>query len=135
MTAAYIVIIAVLLLATVFAAVASRRNIGGVNDACKAQDASCATCGGAGGSCLKARILEASHKEIEYFDDEELDAFKGRDADGYTDEETEQFADIMHTMRREEVKDWLTSLWLRGIKLPDRLKEEAVMLTKAGGRQ
>ena len=66
--------------------------------------------------------------EIEYFDDEELDAFKGRRSDDYTDEEAEQFREVMYTMRQEEVKDWNRSLILRGVAVPDQLKDELVML-------
>ena len=36
----------------------------------------------------------------------------------------------MYTMRPEEVKDWLRSLRLRGVSLPDQLKDEAYMLAE-----
>ena len=74
--------------------------------------------------------MEAAVAEIEYFDDEELDRFRGRRADGYTDEEAGEFAEVMYTMRPEEVKDWLRSLRLRGVSLPDQLKDEAYMLAE-----
>ena len=65
---------------------------------------------------------------MEYFDDEELDAFKGRPSNDYSNEEVEQFSYVMHTMQPEEVKAWGRSLTLRGIQLPDQLKDEFVML-------
>ena len=34
----------------------------------------------------------------------------------------------MYTMKPEEIKDWLNSLTLRGVSLPDQLKDEAIML-------
>jgi hypothetical protein len=73
-------------------------------------------------------MMEAATKEIEYFDDEELDAFKGKTSGDYSDEEAEQFSEIMYTMRPEEVKDWNRSLILRGINMPDQIKDEAIML-------
>lgn len=72
--------------------------------------------------------MEASTQPIEYFDDEELDRFCRRESSSYTDEEAEEFAEVLHTMRQSEVKDWCRSLSLRGINLPDQLKDEAFML-------
>jgi hypothetical protein len=73
-------------------------------------------------------MMEASVKEIDYFDDEELDAFKGRSSDSYTDDEASLFAYVLETMRPEEVKDWSRSLTLRGINVPDQVKDELFML-------
>ncbi len=72
--------------------------------------------------------MEASLREIEYFDDEELDRFKGRDSDEYSDDEAEQFGEVLYTMRPTEVKDWTRSLTLRGINLPDQIKDEVFLL-------
>jgi len=72
--------------------------------------------------------MEAATHPIEYFDDEELDRFKGKDSSAYTEEEIEEFAEVLHTMYQTEVKDWCRSLTLRGISLPDQLKDEAFML-------
>ena len=72
--------------------------------------------------------MEASTKEIEYYADEELDAYRGRPSDGYTDTEAEEFSEILYTMRPEEVKGWNRSLILRGINLPDQMKEEVIMM-------
>ena len=74
--------------------------------------------------------MEAAIRDIEYFDDEELDAFKGRMADDYSDEEAEQFREILYSMRQEEVKDWIRSLVLRGIELPNQIKDETIMLSE-----
>ena len=74
--------------------------------------------------------MEAAIRDIEYFDDEELDAFKGRTADGYSDEEAEQFREILYSMHQEEVKDWIRSLVLRGIELPNQIKDETIMLSE-----
>lgn len=89
---------------------------------------SCATCNGENDKCEQECMMEAATKPIEYFDDEELDAFKGRPSDNYNDEEVEQFSYVLNTMPQEEVKDWCRSLHLRGIELPDQLKDEVYMM-------
>lgn len=69
-------------------------------------------------------MLEASVKDIEYYNDEELDAFAGRPADAYSEREVEQFSEVLYTMKPEEVKGWTRSLTLRGINIPNQLKDE-----------
>ena len=44
------------------------------------------------------------------------------------EDEVEMFADTLYTMRHDEVAAWCRSLNLRGIQLPDQLKDEVVML-------
>ena len=75
-------------------------------------------------------MLEAAVKAIEYYDDEELDQYRGRPSDGYTDSEAEEFADVLYTMKPEEVKGWNRSLILRQINLPNQLKDEVIMMMK-----
>jgi len=88
----------------------------------------CSTCSGSSAKCEQECVMEAATHPIEYFDDEELDRFKGKDSSAYTEEEIEEFAEVFHTMYQTEVKDWCRSLTLRGISLPDQLKDEAFML-------
>lgn len=88
----------------------------------------CATCTGEDERCEQVCMMEALLKDIEYYDDEELDAFKGRQSDNYTNNEVEQFAEVLHTMRQDDVKGWNRSLILRGINLPDQLKDEVIMI-------
>ena len=59
-------------------------------------------------------------------DDEELDRFAGRAADDYTDEEVEEFSEVLYTMQPEEVAGWNRSLILRGINLPNQIKDEVI---------
>ena len=40
--------------------------------------------------CEKESLLSAISKEIEYYNDEELDRFQGRDGDEYSEEEVEE---------------------------------------------
>ena len=78
--------------------------------------------------CEKESLLAAVSKQIEYYDDEELDRFKGRSGDDYTEEEAEEFRDVLYTMRSEEVAGWVRSLQLRQVNLPDVVKDEVFLL-------
>lgn len=85
---------------------------------------SCATCNGDNDKCEQECMMEAATQPVEYFDDEELDAFRGRRSDEYTDDEIQQFAYILDTMQPTDVRPWTRSLTLRGIEVPDELKDE-----------
>lgn len=87
---------------------------------------SCNTCNGENTKCEQECMMEAATKDVEYYDDEELDAFKGRASNCYSDEEVEQFSDVLYTMKPDEVAGWSRSLILRGINLPDQLKDEVI---------
>lgn len=78
--------------------------------------------------CEKESLLAAVSKKIEYYDDEELDRFKGRPGNGYSDEEIEEFRDVLYTMQEVDVAGWSRSLQLRGIELPDELKDELFLI-------
>lgn len=93
---------------------------------------SCATCNGVNDKCEQECMMEVAVKEIEYFDDEELDVFRERRSDSYTDEEAELFREILYTMRPNEVKDWTRSLTLRQISLPDQVKDEVYTMMEGG---
>ena len=81
-----------------------------------------AECCGQHETCEKDSLLAAVSKGIEYYNDEELDRFRGRYSDEYTDEEVEEFREVMLTCKDDEVAGWCRSLQLRGIELPDDLK-------------
>lgn len=74
--------------------------------------------------CEKESLLAAVSKEVVYYDDEELDRFAGRRADNYDREETDEFEEILTTLRSEDVAGWVRSLQLRGIELPEALRDE-----------
>lgn len=90
----------------------------------------CSTCDGTDAACEQECMMEAATKPIEYFDDEELDTYRGRLPDAYTEEETEQFAEVLETLRPDEVKAWNRSLILRGINMPDGIKDEFIQLAE-----
>ncbi|MDE7388719.1 MAG: phospholipase [Muribaculaceae bacterium] len=78
--------------------------------------------------CERESLLAAVSRGIEYFDDEELDRYRGRAADGYTDAEADEFRQIMLTMREDEVAAWARSLQLRAVELPMQLRDELLLL-------
>ena len=78
--------------------------------------------------CEKGKIKRALRTDIEYFDDEELDRYRGTAADEYSDEAVEEFREVLYTMYPTEVDDWIKSLELREVNLPDALKDEVFML-------
>lgn len=81
-------------------------------------------CCGKHAVCEKQKLAEARLRSAQYFDDEDLDRFKGRSSDGYTDQEVEEFRYVMYTMQQQEVREWMECLQAREIELPDELKEE-----------
>ena len=76
----------------------------------------------------KDSLLAAVSHDIEYYEDEELDRFRGRNSDQYSDAEIEEFNEILTTLRSEEVAGWIRSLQLREIALPDELKDDVILL-------
>lgn len=78
--------------------------------------------------CERDSLLAAVSKEIEYYEDEDLDRFRGKDADLYEETEVEEFREVLYTLRDIEVAGWLRSLQLREIHLPDELKAEAFLI-------
>ena len=89
------------------------------------ESASCSSCSleGCTGTCITDE-----YEEPEYFDDEELDRFRGRHSSEYTDDEAEEFRDILYSMRQEEVRDWFKSLTQRSIEVPDQIKDELILM-------
>jgi hypothetical protein len=92
------------------------------------QAATCSTCDGNNSQCEQECMMEAAVKPIEYFDDEELDRYQGRASNSFSDEEVEQFAEVLYTLRPHEVAAWSRSLILRGIHVPDPIKDELMMM-------
>lgn len=78
--------------------------------------------------CEKESLLAAVSKNIEYYNDEELDRFRGCDPAAYSAEEIDEFREILYTMRDDEVAGWVRSLQLRGVPLPDAIKDEVFLI-------
>lgn len=86
------------------------------------------------GCCGKHAVcekLQYSLQELDsptYYDDEELDRYRGRSSDRYSPAEAEEFRTVLYELAPAEVEGWLTSLERRGVALPDEVKDEAFML-------
>lgn len=87
-----------------------------------------AECCGQHQICEKDSLLAAVSKKIEYYDDEELDDYIGTSPDEYTTEQANQFRDVFYTMQDTDVAGWVRSLQLRGICLPDEIKDEVFLI-------
>lgn len=90
----------------------------------------CSSCDGTNVKCEQVCQMEAATKPAEYYDDEELDAFRGRQSDEYNDEEAAMFAEVLETLRPDEVRPWSRSLLVRGINMPDQIKDEFIALAE-----
>lgn len=87
-----------------------------------------AECCGQHETCEKDSLLAAVSKKIEYYDDEELDRYVGISPDEYSSEQEDDFRDVFYTMQDTDVAGWVRSLQLRGIALPDNIKDEVFLI-------
>lgn len=78
--------------------------------------------------CERDSLLAAVSKKIEYYDDEDLDQYIGVGPDDYTPEQEDEFRDVFYTMQDTDVAGWVRSLQLRGIELPNNIKEEVFLI-------
>ena len=78
--------------------------------------------------CERDSLLAAVSKEIEYYNDEELDRYRGIPAEEYPDEAIDEFREVLYTMREDEVAGWVRSLQLRAVELPNALKDEVFLI-------
>lgn len=85
-------------------------------------------CCGANDVCPSEMILKHANDPVEYYEDEELDAFKGRATNEYSDDELEQWRDVLYTLKRDELMSWERSIKKRGIAMPDVIREELMSL-------
>ena len=63
-----------------------------------------------------------------YFDDEELDKFKEKPKEEYSDEDIDEFRNVLYTMNKEEVDQWLKCLSKRRIEVPQQILDEALLI-------
>jgi hypothetical protein len=87
-----------------------------------------AACCGAHALCERERLLAAATRKRVYYDDQELDAYAGTRADAYTPAAQEEFRQVFYTMQEGDVPGWVRSLQLRGIELPEALKDEVMLV-------
>ncbi|MCF0204650.1 MAG: phospholipase [Muribaculaceae bacterium] len=78
--------------------------------------------------CEKESLLVGIDKNIVYYDDEELDAFRGRADNEYSEAEIEQFRDVLYTLKSDDLAGWVRSIQMREITLPAPVYDEMIAL-------
>ncbi|MDU1903185.1 MAG: phospholipase [Dysgonomonas sp.] len=86
------------------------------------------TCCGQHNTCEKDSLINSFVEEPDYFDDEELDKYKGRDAENYSHDEVDEFREVFYTMDDEDKPRWIRSLLQRQIDVPNQIKDEIFMI-------
>jgi hypothetical protein len=86
-------------------------------------------------TCEKDSLLASVSETIDYFDDEELDRYRGRSADNYSDAEIEEFRDVLLTLLPDDIAPWARSLQLRGINLPTAVRDELLLIVSEARTQ
>ncbi len=84
-------------------------------------------CCGAHEVCEAETLLTLS-EEIIYYSDEELDLYRGKGENDYSEAEIDEFREVLLTLQLHEVSGWLKSLQLRQVCLPSSIREEALMI-------
>lgn len=97
-------------------------------EASNVQDERPEGCCGQHSVCEKESLLAGISNQIEYYEDEELDSYRGLMPDEYTEAQIEQFRDVLYTLKPEEIGGWARSIQLREINLPSVVKDELIML-------
>ena len=77
--------------------------------------------------CERETLLQ-TNAQIEYFDDEELDALIGIAAEDYTQEQYQMIREVFETLKASDVPGWVRSIQLRNIQLPLDVREEALLI-------
>lgn len=121
-----IILVLGIVLALVIALVISRHSDNDNEDKQPAADLADDCCG-AHEVCESDSLLRSDDK-IEYYADEELDDFKGAEANNYDDNQIELFREVLYTLKEREVAGWLKSLQLRDVQPPHIIREEALMI-------
>ena len=77
--------------------------------------------------CERETLLQ-TNAQIEYFDDEELDALIGIAAEDYTPEQYQMIREVFETLKASDIPGWVRSIQLRNIQLPLDIREEALLI-------
>ncbi|MDR1454574.1 MAG: phospholipase [Tannerella sp.] len=102
------------------------------HEAAAAPETGSADCCGQHTVCERYRRPGTAGEEAGYYDDEELDAYRGTPPDAYPEAAEDAFREVLYTLRENEVAGWLHSLQQRGVHLPDALKDEAFLIVGEG---
>ncbi len=86
-------------------------------------------CCGEHAVCERDTLL-SSTADVIYFDDEELDALRGKSPEEFTQSDIDMIEDIFYSLREQDVSGWVRSLQLRNIYLPEYICEQALFIVK-----
>lgn len=129
MTAIWIIIGAVCIVGVAAALLSRYTNIGRPTkeeeERAKNLDSECC---GMHETCERDSLYTAVSKEIEYYDDYELDKYKGVPNSEYDKEAIMAFEEVFYTLRSDEVAGWVRSLCLRDIELPEQIRDEVLLV-------
>lgn len=117
-----VVLLAVAVVAAVYLSRMRKANGGIVpEEPCQSSDHTCSGCCG-GTSCFNAKIK--NKPLIVYFEDEELDRFRGRNGEDYSAEEIREWQEVLRTILPEELAAWSKSIHFRRLLMPRSVVEE-----------
>lgn len=94
----------------------------------EAQEIEATECCGKYEICERDSLYSAVSEKIEYYDDEDLDKYIGISSDSFPAEVVDEFREVFYTLQEEDVAGWIRSLQLRGIDLPNDMKDEALLI-------
>lgn len=79
-------------------------------------------------TCERDSLLSAVSPSIVYYDDEELDRYRGVTSSDYTSTAVDEFREVLITLHPDEVAGWVRSLQLREIEIPEELLPEIFLI-------
>lgn len=84
--------------------------------------------------CERESLLQ-TNANIEYYDDEELDALADIAPQNYTREQYQAIRDVFDSLKEKDVPGWCRSIQLRHIELPQDIREEALLIVRERRQQ
>ena len=78
--------------------------------------------------CPSQELLKGLGEAAVYYEDEHLDRYAGRPSTQYTEDEIEEFRDVLYTLIPTDRLGWCKSLKKRGITMPAPIHDEFLML-------
>lgn len=79
--------------------------------------------------CERETLLQ-TNAQIEYYDDEELDALADIAPQNYTREQYKAIREVFDSLNENDVPGWCRSIQLRHIELPQDIREEALLIVR-----
>lgn len=84
--------------------------------------------------CERESLLQ-TNAQIEYYDDEELDALADIAPENYTREQYQAIREVFDSLKEKDVPGWCRSIQLRHIELPQDIREEALLIVRERRQQ